>query len=320
VRLLDWRSRVRSLAALHASLADTLTGAADRLGFVGGYGGVPRRPGPAAPPFAALVRRVTREAIRAGKRRSIRDQRQPVVTADEQRLVWLAGEAVCAVPDAAAVWPTPAVAPPFYDDPPPDGRPVLVRLPDGRVAELVRFRTVAPVGRLLARLRGRSWRSPGATLARVLFHLQRYGIPAPRLLAFGQRLTSPTTADSFALYEPPAGASLADWLREIRSPADRREVLTQAGLLLRQLHDAGCRPIGPVFRVDDLGRVSVGDASRVRIIRRLTGRTRRADLAGLVSSLPHTSRSDRLRVARAYLGGRRPDAPTRERLAPLALG
>jgi tRNA A-37 threonylcarbamoyl transferase component Bud32 len=319
VRRLGWSARVRSLAALHASLAETLAGAADRLRFLWAYRRVTRRHGPAAPKFAALAREITREAVRVAERRSIRDQRQPAVTGSDQRLVWLAGEAVCAVPDVAAVWPTPAVGPPFYSDAPPDG-PVSIRLPDGRPAELLRFRTVAPVGRLLARLRGRSWRSPGATLGRVLFHLRRYGVPAPRLLAFGQRLTGPAAADSFALSEPPAGVPLADWLREPRPLDDRRDVLTQAGLLLRQLHDAGCRSTGPAFRVDDLGRVSVGDVRHIRIVRKLTERARRADLAAIVGGLSGVSRADRLRVVAAYFGRRRPDDRTRERMAPLILG
>ena len=61
------------------------------------------------------------------------------------------------------------------------------------------------------------------------------GIPAPRLLAFGQRKTGSATADSFALYEPPGGIPLAEWLADkARSPDDRREVLTRAGRLLRE--------------------------------------------------------------------------------------
>src|SRR5205823_100413 len=105
---------------------------------------------------------------------------------------------------------------------------------------------------LVAWLRGRPWRSPGVTLGRVLFHLERYGLPAPRLLAFGQQLTGATSADSFALYERVTGISLSDWLADSQHATDdRADVLSQVGALLRQLHDAGCRPTGEAFRVDD---------------------------------------------------------------------
>ena len=116
-------------------------------------------------------------------------------------------------------------------------------------------------------MRGRPWRSPGATLGRVLFHLERYGLPAPRLLAFGQRLTGPASADWFALYEPPAGRPLAEWLAT-NPTAERREAVTrQCDRLLSQLRAASCRPAGPVFWVDADDRVTVGGVRHVRIVR-----------------------------------------------------
>lgn len=255
VGLIDWQSarrsrrvggadRLRSLALLHASLADHLGGPRDRLRFLRAYrraAGVTVRP-----------REVEQLAAKLRGRRSVRDQRQPDAGVS-QRLVWLAGEAVCAVPDVAESWPTPAGGPPFYGRPP---GAELVHLPDGRAAVLRRGRSIDPVGRLRAWLRGRPWRSPGATLGRVLFHLERYGVPGPKLYAFGQR-----GADWFVLHEPPAGRP---------GPA--------AGTLLDQLHAAGCRPVADGWAwVDDAGRVTVGDPTAVRIVRRLTGRQRRAD-------------------------------------------
>ena len=106
--------------------------------------------------------------------------------ANAQRLVWLAGEAVCAVPEVAAVWPRPAIAPPFYGFGPDGASQVKFA---GRDAILLRGRTSAPFGRFRAWLRAIPWRSPGVTVGRVLFHLERYGVPAVRLLAFGQRFT-----------------------------------------------------------------------------------------------------------------------------------
>jgi tRNA A-37 threonylcarbamoyl transferase component Bud32 len=296
VALIDWQSarvviqpttrdRVGALAALHAALAEPLADGRERLRFLWAYRRVTRRNGVTVPRFSELVRRVRRESARLAGRRSIRDQRQPA--AGGQRLVWLAGEAVCAVPDVAAVWPAPAVAPPFYPDEPHDSRDVTIRLPDGRPAVLHRFRSSAPLGRLTAWLRGRPWRSPGATLGRVLFHLERYGLPAPRLLAFGQRETGPATADSFALHESPAGEPLDRWLRSCRDPEERREVLEQLDLLLRQLHDAGCRLAlsGMPFRVDSAGRVLLGNVRAVRLVRRVSDRARRSDRLALARVL-----------------------------------
>ena len=256
VRRVSGRDRLAAVALLHASLADHLAGPRDRLRFLRAYC---RVAGPISP------RDVTPLAVKAGRRRSVRDQLQPAGTGPDQRLVWLAGEAVCAVPDVAANWPTPAVCPPFYDGPPGT---FAVTLPDGRPAVLVRGRSVAPLGRLRVWLRGRPWRSPGVTLGRVLFHLERYGVPAPRLYAFGQRLTGPVTAGWFALWEPPVGVPLTDPRR--------------AEPLLHRLHEAGCRLADPsALRIDAAGRVSVGDPRAVRIVRRLTDRQRRADLARL---------------------------------------
>src|SRR5262249_9481841 len=125
VTLIDWQSarrvkavslteRLRALAALHASTADELATPRERLRVLRLALGPAREAGIIAGRFSELARRVAAEAAKLRDRRSIRDQRQPVVTGSAQRLVWVAGEAVCAVLDVAAVWPKDAVAPPFY--------------------------------------------------------------------------------------------------------------------------------------------------------------------------------------------------------------
>jgi tRNA A-37 threonylcarbamoyl transferase component Bud32 len=286
VTLIDWQSarrlpalhevaRLRALAALHASLADHLATPRERLRFLRAYTRAAGY-GAAHPVRRRDVQTIGRLAGEELKRRSVRDQRQPVATTAGQRLVWLAGEAVCAVPDVAATWPRPAACTPFYGEAPSARR---LRLPDGRLAELIRGRSSAPLGRFVAWLRGRPWRSPGATLGRVLFHLDRYGLPAPRLYAFGQRETSPASAEWFALHEPPAGRPLADWLAATPAADRRDDVFEQCGRLLDELHDAGCRPAGPVFWVDPDDRVSVGGVRHVRIVRSVSPRDRRRDAA-----------------------------------------
>lgn len=256
--LIDWQSAGRGpggglrlkefflwFSALHASLADHLASPRERLRFLRAYA---RAAGQTHNPLPVYARIIDHWAAKQRTRRSIRDQRQPTVTGTDQRLVWLAGEAVCAIPEVAADWPRPAVSEPFYGG---ISGTFRVDLPDGRPAELVRGTSFAPLGRLVAWLRGRPWRSPGVTLGRVLFHLERYGVPAPKLYAFGQRFTGPASAEWFALYEPPAGEPAAE------SPA-----------LLEQLRAAGCDAAGPVTWVDAGGRVSVGGVGNVRIARR----------------------------------------------------
>ncbi|MBN9120405.1 MAG: hypothetical protein J0I06_14815, partial [Planctomycetes bacterium] len=212
-----------------------------------------------------------------------RDQLQPLPPTDPYRLVWLAGEAVCAVPEAAAAWPRPAIAPPFYGFGPVG--PANVRFA-GREAVLVRGRTSAPLGRLRAWLRATPWRSPGVTAGRVLFHLDRYGVPAPRLLAFGQRLTSATGAEWFALYEAPRGPLLRRW-RRTAGAADQRKVFDAVAGCLRKLHDAGCVLTDPraAFTVRAGGEVSIADPFAVRIVRRVTEAARERDRRAMAQLL-----------------------------------
>jgi hypothetical protein len=279
---IDWQSarcrpavalteRVRALAALHASVVPDLATPRERLRVLRAALLPARRDGSLRRRSSEVARRVEAEAARLAGRRSIRDQRGS--PAADTRLVWLAGEAVCAVPGVAANWPEPAVTAPYYG-----GEPgaFAIRLRDGTPAHLIRGRSFSPFGRLAARLRGKSWRSPGATIGRVLFHLQRFGVPAPQLLAFGQRFTGPTTAEWFALHTPPA------------PPVESVSGATAGGLgqCLRRVHDAGCRPAGDplaVFGRDS--RVAVRDVTAIRLVRRLTDRDRSRDLNALLAAL-----------------------------------
>ncbi|MBA4190447.1 MAG: hypothetical protein C0467_20870 [Planctomycetaceae bacterium] len=281
---IDWQSarrvqkvqrndRVHTLAALHASVADRLASPRERLRVL--------RAALGSDEFATLARDVEREAAKIRKRRSIRDQRQPVVAPSAQRLVWVAEEAVCAVPDVAVSWPQPSVAAPFYGCMPGTLR---VRLPDEREAVLIRGRSFAPFGRLRSALRGRPWRSPGVTLGRLLFHLERYGVPAPRLLAFGQRLAGPASAEWFALHEIQG--------EPLRGSVDT-DTAIRLGQLLRQLHDAGCRLAGQSLAAfgNAHGNVCIRDITRVRLARTLTSSDRVSDLLSLADDVPVWSRA-----------------------------
>jgi tRNA A-37 threonylcarbamoyl transferase component Bud32 len=301
VRTVPTTERLRALAMLHASVADELASPRERLRVLRAALGPAREAGAVAGRFSELARRVAAEAERLRDRRSIRDQRQPA--ASPLRLVWVAGEAVCATPEVAATWPKDAVAEPFYGGVPGEFR---VAMPDGREAHLIRGREFAPLARLAAALRGKAWRSPGVTLGRLLFHLERYGVAAPRLLAFGQRLTGVASAEWFALHTPQPDA-----LHEIIDPA----AAEQLGRLLRRLHDAGCRVVGEpqaAFGGTTQG-ASVRDLTRVALATRLTARDREADLARLVAPLPPEARAA---AEAGYCAG--PAAPAPRRTIPTA--
>jgi tRNA A-37 threonylcarbamoyl transferase component Bud32 len=321
VGLVDWQSagtpgpvvdadRVRQLAGLDASLASDLASTRDRLRFVRAY----LRAVQPAPRFKAFVRAIAQQSARLCGRSSARDQRLP----SAPRLLWLAGEQVCVVPALADLWPDPAVCPPFYlDSPNPEE---WVTFPDGRRGLLTRFSTIDPLGRLIAVFRERPWRSPAATAARVLFHLRRHGIPAPNLLAFGQRMRSAVRADSFLLSEP-AVAAVPVAVRLAQLPGGhqvRRNLLHRCGETLCRLHEAGCRTAGtcrPTLVATRTGLVTIADPLAVRLVKRLSPNDRRADVRDFLrADLPGLSRTDRARVVQGYLGIEWPDRTARRAL------
>src|SRR5206468_3061726 len=104
VRAVRADDRLRALAMLHASVAEHLASPRERLRVLRAALAPARASGVVTGRFSDLVRRAGAQAERFRDRRSIRDQRQPAVIAS-QRLVWVAGEAVCAIPEVAATWP-----------------------------------------------------------------------------------------------------------------------------------------------------------------------------------------------------------------------
>ncbi len=235
-RALELADRLDALASLTASVADWLATPRERLRMVRAY---LARSQALATRLAPFARTVAARSAKFLRRSSIRTQRQPAHHRADQRLVWLAGEAVCTVPAVAKHWPQPVLAPPFYDPAVVDGERFEIATFPGRPATLLRFRTVDPFGRAVAWLRGKSWRSPASRLARLFFHLQNAGVPVPPLLAFGQRPERAVAADSFLAYGQSSGTpALADWLA--RHPADRERLLPELGGILRAAHDAGC--------------------------------------------------------------------------------
>ena len=241
--LIDWQSarcvatvkladRVRALAALHASLATILATPSERVRVLRKAIGTHGAADSPRVRFSDVVRRVLVESGRIAGRRSIRDQRQATSPAS-QRLVWLVGEAVCAVPEIAATWPSPAEAAPFYGREPGS---FSIRLGDGRAAMLLRGRSYTPFSRLYAWVRGRPWRSPGATLGRVLFHLERYGIP--------RRPCSPSVSDSRAGQAQTGSRCIRRRPRRLRTQSIRTSPVKSARNCVNStMRDAACSVI-----------------------------------------------------------------------------
>lgn len=263
--ILDWqratlrdqvsrRQRVRGLAALRTTWGDAAGPAWDRL--LAAYAKV------ANLPTTLLRRAVESRADALARRPGIRRQLTP---APAQDLVRIGGETVCAIPRIARLVDHPDSITALYD-PTHDGRDLF----GGRL-HVSRYRL--PFARWWAAVRGRAWRSPELKTARLLFHLERHRIPAPKLLAYGQMAPALRPAVSFVLWEPIPSRP--------PTPADR-DVLKA---LLARLHEAGCclRQIGPAgepFGMVGSGAV-VTDVRCLHLARRLTARQQRRDFARL---------------------------------------
>lgn len=325
ITLIDWqtarrfehvseRLRHSSLAVLYASIAENLATAGECARVLWSYRQVlGHSKQQVRCTFSSEVKAITRLADSVRNRRSLRDQRMGATSA--QRLVWLAGEAACVVPELADSWPNPADGEPFYSDKPAHFLCMdTIDISNGQRCCLVRDRSSAPLSRLIARLRGKLYRSQGLVLSRVLFHLDRYGVPVPRILAFGQKLTTQRHTESFVLFEPPQGSlTLKDWYRTPTTSESRSRILETTGLLLRQLHEAGCRldlPFAeePCFHVterDPLTPVVLGAVRSVRLVRRSSERGQLRDVCRLLQGpLGFLNAPSRLSLLRGYFGSR----------------
>jgi hypothetical protein len=265
------------------------------------------------------------------ERRRIRELRQLPVAPGKQSLVWADGEALCMtqsfqaelagqVPDWLRLASMPASA---------DYLGEIKSLSSSRVAWLVRRRTSLSPGTMIAWLLRREPVSPELSQAALLFRLERHGIAAPKLLAFGQRSWGPRRQESFILMEIPADArELGDWLRETPPSVlgstlreRRRQVIRQSGALARLLHDATVfldhgqlaaegyamgDQRGLLFVQEQADGVLVlcGAVGALAIRRRGLRRHPRTDLAFLREhyAAALASRTDELRFLLCYLG------------------
>jgi hypothetical protein len=258
-------------------------------------------------------------------RRRILDLRhQPSISVNQQ-LVWLDGEAMCVTPDYLAMLH--GRVPDYLTTSP---TLTTVTIEDGSRGLLLRRQSRRPIARFGAWLGRKRLTSPELEAAAIAFRLERLGVSSPRLLAVGQRHSFPWTTDSFLLTELPANAtSLLEWLEAsparpnpIGEPKQRRQVLRDAGRVLRKINDAGYEVADWKGTLTDLSEIS-GSAlfcvqerakgSPTVVLGRVQG-LRKSRHAGPAQTLIQlvaartarsqacTSKTDELRFFLAYLG------------------
>lgn len=303
-RRLPWPRRCADLAALEATLAEELASPRERLACLRAY--VQAQPDQGRPPvsFRLLIQGITEQSHHLLSRRRIRELRQPALTAGQQNLIWLDGEALC-------------VTHAFYEQ--IQGRvpaylqklypPIMQRQPADTAAQrLQQRRQFRLLSWLWSLLRRRPLISPELQQASILFRLERYRVRTPRLLAVGQKQTYPGCLDSFLLTELPlAAVPLAQWLATCVNRQQRQQVLQVAANTLRAIHAAGCQ-LGATAQLlvqcspgGDLA-VSVDSAAGMQPTGRLTETARRDDLLRLYKLCGRfCRRSESLRFLLHYL-------------------
>jgi heptose I phosphotransferase len=320
-RRVGWAARRRDLAALHATLADELVTPRERLACLHAY--LPRRPrtAPKRRPRPGVLRKllgaVAARAERLRRHRHVAEKGQYVVPAQRQEWRCVEGPALCVTPGIGEAWLDRQPGWLSLDrqpDPPAGGvsRRWLAAPGGGRVL-LVRRKVRPTVADFRAWLFGRPAASAEQRQAGLLFRLQRHAVPAPRVLAMGQRSTLPWRTESFLLTAPDADAvRLGVWLGRRRATAaglaGRRRVLREAGALLHRLHGASCYLAGPASEALAVRPAAGGPivvVARPDLIetrRRPSPSLARRDLASLNSSLADAgwSRTDRRRIHLGY--------------------
>ena len=224
-----WRQRVRNLAALNATLAEDVADLRDRLACLRAY----LNDGALAP--RAAVRRACRsvqhETARLLRRRHIREKRQFPLPVEVQDWIALDGEALSVTSALRRLVSGSLDWLALDQQPLPRGQKLIRRwltLDNGRRTLLIRRRCWQPLAALWAWLRRRPLASPEQRQATLLLRLQRHGVPAPRVLAMGQRRAWFWGLESFLLTEPALDTVPLDvWLQRqdsatahaLRSPA-----------------------------------------------------------------------------------------------------
>jgi hypothetical protein len=191
-----WPARLRELAALHASLAEDLASPRERLRCLRAYLKAALGNQPSLRPWVNLI---NGHAAPLFGRRSIRELRQPPLGHRAQRLRWVDGESLvltrrfwCACRGRIPDWLADTAHTPVTR------QQQSVRLWRGRCVVVRQYPPAGVVRRLWNRLRGRHEIAPGPRQGGLMFRAERFGVPGPRPLAFGQR----PDGGSFIVFEP----------------------------------------------------------------------------------------------------------------------
>jgi len=337
-----WPQRWRDLAALEATLSDDLVSSSERATCLRAYLRECRIRKINCPNdllFSAF--RIHRLEKRLLHQRRVRELREKPLAVGTQGVIWCYGEALCLtrefhdslkgqIPD----WLFLSKLPP---EPRQFERQAQVSIGAGRQAQLVCRREIRPGARICGWLRRHPVRSPELCHAGILFRLQRYRIPSPRLLAFGQCIVPPWRVDSFVLIEAfPDAVCLPRWLREHAGVSPKflkqsHRLIREAGILLRRIHDAGCylsnEALGNdagTFQVRQLEgegpAVLLDPRQPLHTRRRPQGRQALDNIAAVLAQIsgPWASQTNQLRFLLSYLRAGRL-SPAIKRFARLLL-
>ena len=320
-RRLSWASCWRDLAALDATLANELAPPRDRLACLAAYCHY-WKTAKSAPvsPLAVAARVIRHQALRLQRRQRIAEMRQPLLQTQQQSCIRVEGRGVSLTRQFREELR--GDLPPWLQlglrCPLPVSSVMRVRLPVAppRQGRLVRRQVNRPLYRVWNLLGGKPFVSPEVRQAGTLFRLERYGIRAPRLLAFGQHSDGSGHMEALLLTEELAECTpLAAWLESssARALPMRRRLLHEAGDVMRRLHAAACFFPGDCQRLasalcvetlpDSSERVVLANATAVGQRARPSARRAAQDLAILLGTLDVVcSRTEILRFLLAYLG------------------
>jgi tRNA A-37 threonylcarbamoyl transferase component Bud32 len=250
---LSWHRRWHGLAALSVTLPEELANPRERLVCLKAYLERSRSlQGNRCVGIVQAARQILSLERQLMRCRRIQDLRNLPVILDSQRLIWQDGEALCLTPELKEALgdhiPTCLALSSLPKRPRRFLSETSLSTPLTDQALLVRRREIRPLQGLWSWLQRRRPESRETSHARLIFRLERCGVPTPRLLAFGQRHGPAWRIESLLLTEPiPDTVSLRSWLANecIGVPRsgelnERRQLIRETASLLRRIHDAKC--------------------------------------------------------------------------------
>ncbi|MBI3412005.1 MAG: hypothetical protein HY040_27050 [Planctomycetes bacterium] len=201
----SWQARRRDLAALDATLDESLASERERLAFIGAYlGDAPVAYAPGSPSASLFIESIRNSSQRLQRQRRVREMRRPPSNRGLQNLIWLDGEALCVTREFLNELG--GVVPEWLREiaraTASDGVQTLeVSLGNGRRGVCVRRRQRRPLKWLFAWAARRSFPAPEFEKVSLWFRQQRLAIRAPRVLAVGHHSPKPWLTYSFLLSE-----------------------------------------------------------------------------------------------------------------------